>query len=44
MMSTNKVQIQELHPGIFLYKKLLNAEQLSYLFELEVKDLVMVDF
>ena len=39
------MQMQELHPGINIRKKMVNLEQqLTYIFELDVQDLNIIDF
>ena len=44
-MELNKVQIKELHSGIFIRKKLINVDQqLIYIFQLDVQDLNIIDF
>lgn len=44
-MELNKVQVQELHSGILMRKKIVNYEQqLTYVFELDVQDLNIIDF
>ena len=44
-MEINKTQVKELYPGIFVKKKLVNLDQqLTYVFDLDVQDLNVIDF